>query len=67
MLSIDAKPDIETLSRALRMVGDKQLPFVLALTATRLAQRVQKGTLRAMRQRLDHCCPADQRRDEERG
>lgn len=53
MLSIDTKPDIETLSRALRMVGDKQLPFVLALTATRLAQRVQKGTLRAMRQRLD--------------
>lgn len=53
MLSIDAKPDIETLSRALRVLGERQLPFVLANTATQLARRVKSGTLRAMRQRLD--------------
>lgn len=53
MLNIQADPDIETLSRALRTVGEKQLPFVFALTATRLAVRVKKGMLALMRQRLD--------------
>lgn len=53
MLDIEARPDIEALSRALRTVGDRQLPFVFALTATRLAQLVKEGTLRVMGQRLD--------------
>ena len=53
MFKIDPSIDTETLSRAIRKLGSEQLPFVFALTATRLAQRVKKGTLAVMRQRLD--------------
>lgn len=53
MIRIDAHPDIEALSRGLRELGSKQLPFAFALTATRLAGRVKKGVIRVMRQRLD--------------
>ncbi len=52
-MQIDAQPDLATLSKALRTLGERQLPFVLALTATNLAIRVKKGTLSIMRQRLD--------------
>lgn len=57
MIRIDAQPDIEALSKALRLLGDKQLPFALALTATKLAQRVKAGELDVMRQRLDRPTP----------
>ncbi|SDI55871.1 hypothetical protein [Pseudomonas abietaniphila] len=57
MIRIDAQPDIEALSKGLRLLGDKQLPFALALTATKLAQRVKAGELDVMRQRLDRPTP----------
>lgn len=53
MVRIDARPDVEQLSKALRELGSKQLPFVLALTATRLAVLVKRGELSVMRARLD--------------
>ncbi len=53
MLQIDARPDVAGLSKGFRVLTDKQIPFVHALTATRLAMRVKKGTLSVMRQRLD--------------
>lgn len=53
MTRIDASTNVEELSRALRTLGSKQLPFAFALMATRLAQLVKKGELSVMRQRLD--------------
>lgn len=53
MVRIDARPNIEELSKALRTLSDKQLPFALALTATRLAMLVKKGELSVMGARLD--------------
>jgi hypothetical protein len=53
VVRIDARPNIEELSKALRTLSDKQLPFALALTATRLAMLVKKGELSVMRARLD--------------
>lgn len=53
MVRIDARANVEELSKALRTLGSKQLPFVLALTATRLAMLVKKGELAVMRERLD--------------
>jgi len=53
MFRIDAHPETEQLSRALSELGSRQLPFALALAATRTAQRIKKGELAVMRQRLD--------------
>lgn len=53
MIRLDARPNIEDLSKALRTVGEKQIPFVFALLATRLAVLVKKGELSVMRARLD--------------
>lgn len=53
MFSVDGHVDVESLSRALRELDRKQLPFAFALAATRVAQRVKKGELAVMRQRLD--------------
>lgn len=52
MIRIEAAPQLETLSRAFRELERKQLPFAMALAATRTAQRVRKGELAVMRQRL---------------
>ncbi|PTU03936.1 hypothetical protein DBR45_04455 [Pseudomonas sp. HMWF031] len=53
MVKIDASTNVEELSKALRTLGSKQLPFAFALMATRLAILVKKGELSVMRQRLD--------------
>lgn len=52
-LSLDAAP----VTAALQELEKKHLPFVLALTATRLAQRIKKGELEVMKQRLDRPTP----------
>ena len=53
MLKIDARTNIEELSKALRTVGEKQLPFAFALMATRLAVLVKKGELSVLKARID--------------
>ncbi|MDD2109285.1 hypothetical protein [Pseudomonas asiatica] len=53
MVRIDAGTNVEELSKALRTLGRKQLPFALALMATRLAVLVKKGELSVLRARLD--------------
>ncbi|ONH52801.1 hypothetical protein SAMN04490182_4567 [Pseudomonas cedrina] len=53
MLQIDARTNIEELSKALRTVGEKQLPFAFALMATRLAVLVKKGELSVLKARID--------------
>lgn len=53
MFQIDARTNIEELSKALRMLGEKQLPFAFALMATRLAVRVKKGELSVLKARID--------------
>jgi hypothetical protein len=53
VVRIDASTNVEELSKALRTVGSKQLPFAFALLATRLAVLVKKGELSVMSARLD--------------
>lgn len=53
MIRIETAPDLQTLSRAFRELEQRQLPFAMALAATRTAQRVQKAQLDVMRQRID--------------
>ncbi len=53
MLQIDARTNIEELSKALRTVGERQLPFAFALMATRLAVLVKKGELSVLKARID--------------
>lgn len=53
MLQIDARTNVEELSKALRTVGEKQLPFAFALMATRLAVLVKKGELSVLKARID--------------
>lgn len=53
MLQIDARTNIEELSKALRTVGEKQLPFAFALMDTRLAVLVKKGELSVLKARID--------------
>ncbi|WP_154845500.1 hypothetical protein [Pseudomonas fluorescens] len=53
MFQINARTNIEELSKALRTVGEKQLPFAFALMATRLAVLVKKGELSVLKARID--------------
>jgi hypothetical protein len=53
VIKIDARTNIEELSKALRMLGEKQLPYVFARTATKLAELVREGELSVMSARLD--------------
>ncbi|MNE20809.1 hypothetical protein D3C80_1139500 [compost metagenome] len=53
MFKLDLSLDAAPVTVALQALEKKHLPFVLALTATRLAQRVKKGELAVMAQRLD--------------
>lgn len=53
MLKIDFSQNTADVSEALLALEKKHIPHVLALTATRLAQRVKKGELAVMEQRLD--------------
>lgn len=53
MIKIEATTTIEELSRALSSLGREQLPFALALAATRTAQRIQRAAKTALNQDLD--------------
>lgn len=57
MLDIRTTSNIELISRALRQVGEKQLPFVFALAATRTAQKVRTALLDKMGEVLDRPTP----------
>lgn len=57
MFKVDLSLDAAPISAAFQELEQKHLPFVLALTATRLAQRVKKGTITVMKQRLDRPTP----------
>lgn len=57
MFKLDLSLDAAPISAAFLDLQQKHLPFVLALTATRLAQRVKKGTIAVMKQRLDRPTP----------
>lgn len=52
-MEIRATPNVRELSRALSDLGQKQLPFALALAATKMAQRIQRAERKALTQRLD--------------
>ncbi|KAB0494006.1 hypothetical protein [Pseudomonas vancouverensis] len=57
MFKLDLSLDSAPISAALQELEKKHLPFVLMLTATRLAQRVKKGTITVMGKRLDRPTP----------
>lgn len=57
MFKVDLSLDTAPITAALQALEQKHLPFVLALTATRLAQRVKKGTVKVMKDRLDRPTP----------
>lgn len=52
MIRIEATTTVEELSKALRTLGSKQLPFAMALAATRTAQRVRAAEQAALRQNI---------------
>ncbi|WP_190427487.1 hypothetical protein [Pseudomonas typographi] len=58
MLKIDLSTSGAAVSRAMQHLERQQMPFILALTATRLAQRVKAGSLEVMKQRLDRPTPS---------
>lgn len=53
MVKITANAEAEQLSRALSELGRKQLPFALALAATRMAQRIKRAEVRAVNRDID--------------
>lgn len=57
MIDIRTSSNIELISRALRQVGEKQLPFVFALAATRTAQKVRTALLDKMGETFDRPTP----------
>lgn len=56
---MEIRPEIDSrlISKELIELEQRHLPFVAALTATRLAQRVKAGTLDVMKRRLDRPTP----------
>lgn len=54
MIRIEATPDLQTLSKAFRELGQRQLPFAMAKAATSTAKRVQQGLLEVMGQRIEN-------------
>lgn len=57
MFKLDLSLDAAPITAGMRELEKKHLPFVLQLTATRLAQRVKKGTISVMGKRLDRPTP----------
>lgn len=57
MIKIDMSKGAAAVPQILRDIERKQMPFILAVTATRLAQRVKAGELKLMRSRLDRPTP----------
>lgn len=57
MFNLDLSLDAAPITDAMQELEIKHLPFVLMLTATKLAQRVKKGTITVMGKRLDRPTP----------
>ena len=57
MFKLDLALDAAPITAGMQELEHKQLPFALMLTATRLAQRVKKGELKVMKDRLDRPTP----------
>jgi hypothetical protein len=57
MFKIDMSLDATPVSAGMRELEKRHIPFVMARTATLLAQRVKKGTITVMQKRLDRPTP----------
>ena len=57
MFKVDMSLDAFPVSAGMRELEKKHIPFVMARTATLLAQRVKKGAITVMRKRLDRPTP----------
>lgn len=57
MFKIDMSLDAAPVSAGMLELEKKHIPFVMARTATLLAQRVKKGTITVMQKRLDRPTP----------
>lgn len=57
MFKVDMSLDAFPVSAGMRELEKKHIPFVVARTATLLAQRVKKGTITVMQKRLDRPTP----------
>lgn len=57
MFKVDMSLDAFPVSAGIRELEKKHIPFVMARTATLLAQRVKKGTITVMQKRLDRPTP----------
>lgn len=57
MFKVDMSLDAIPVSAGMRELEKKHIPFVMARTATLLAQRVKKGTITVMQKRLDRPTP----------
>jgi len=57
MFKVDMSLDALPVSAGMRELEKKHIPFVMARTATLLAQRVKKGTITVMQKRLDRPTP----------
>lgn len=57
MFKVDMSLDALPVSAGMREIEKRHIPFVMARTATLLAQRVKKGTITVMQKRLDRPTP----------
>ncbi|MBK3440665.1 hypothetical protein [Pseudomonas lactis] len=57
MFKVDMSLDALPVSAGMRELEKRHIPFVMARTATLLAQRVKKGTITVMQKRLDRPTP----------
>ncbi|WP_455928793.1 hypothetical protein [Pseudomonas fluorescens] len=57
MFKVDMSLNALPVSAGMRELEKKHIPFVMARTATLLAQRVKKGTITVMQKRLDRPTP----------
>lgn len=57
MFKVDMSLDAFPVSAGMRELEKKHIPFVMARTATLLAQRVKKGAITVMQKRLDRPTP----------
>ncbi|WP_458722852.1 hypothetical protein [Pseudomonas brenneri] len=57
MFKVDMYLDALPVSAGMRELEKRHIPFVMARTATLLAQRVKKGTITVMQKRLDRPTP----------
>lgn len=57
MIEIKTTSNFQELNRALRLLGERQLPFALALAATKTAQHIRKTLLGEMADTFDRPTP----------